>query len=764
MADIFTVDGVALVPADDSLPVRFSERFGTIPSLVIQRRGIALGALPDVWLGKEVTWEHDGTTYFIGDVVSVAPSFTQIGWVLTYQCLGIRNRLDHFPHTDDATGTDTSGYNLTLEDPAYDATRAGRTVGEILLDVLTMPANASAIDGHGLGGYTSLSPPTLPAATLADLAALTLIPPQPIYFTGERLGGGIDGFLQRWAPNSRFWPDRDGVFRILDLRTFSPQTLTMGTDPIEPSELTRDVSDCFQRVVVRGQPIAVMAILKLSLGQLIEVFTHDGYLTNAAAKAAWTPADFRRPGTAQDSGDCTCPSTTTVTVTSDDAAVFWSSNFWDASNRQGAVNLSSTSVVDYTQYWSARVVSNTALTAGGTSTLTLDSPLPHTSYDRYTLSGLASGGSVVWTQYEIANTDLWPRVAKQSTYPQPFINAGGGVTMISTALGCVLWSSSGSPPYNSFPLAFTYNGNGRVRFISPTYTVANNAPPSDVWVALPINTNPNEAAYPPDSGGPVYGGTSHTVDGLDKTLTVDAPFWRDPGQLGQILAYATDLFDAVSDAVVEGSVVYYGFYEDALTFGLSLTIEGDDGDGTYDTPWDGLALPVTQIDIEWPEGEGMEAKTTCRVSNRTSALPAQAFMHPEQSFLAIGGEEGAFDALAVGMKKIDPIGKLFEGGLDLNKVAPQDLNDLAPDFDRYTPKDLNDYGPGDLGRFIPGAETNKPANIASNPAEYFQSQGIATNPADYFRSQGIARSPEEFFGGGGEAMPEENLPPEGGPP
>lgn len=640
MADVFTVGGVTLDPTlDDFVPLRFSERFGTNPSLTLQRRGIALPGLPDPWLGKTATWTHNSTLYFTGDVVSVVPLYTAIGWTLTYQCLGFRNRLDWFPHTDSNSGIDTSTYNLMLEDPNYIPARAGRTVGQVLTDVLTMADNATAIDAAGLGGYTSLSPPTLPTATVADLAALDMIVPRPVYFTGEKLGSAIDGFLQQWAPNHRFWVQPDGKFRVMDLRAFTPQTLTMGTDPIEPTELSRDVGDCFQRVEVRGQPIAVLGVLKQSLGKITQNFGHDG-LTNAAAISAWNPNQFRQMGTAQDVGTCTCPTTTTITVTSADPTATWVANFWDQTHQQGTVNPSSSTITGVTQFWQARVVSNTALSAGGTSTLTIDNPLPSTAYDHYTITGLGTGGSVVWTQYQIADSSLWTKVVKQTTYPQPFIGPNGdAVARTSTAIGVVLWSNSGSPPYTTFPLQFTYNPvTGNVRFLSPTYFTANNAPPADVWVALPIQTNPNVAIEPPDLAGvPQYAGTSHTIDGLTKTLTIDAPYWRDPGQLAQVQAYTSNVLDSVKDASIEGAVVYYGFFADALTFGLALNVAGDDGAGAYTTGWESAALPVIGVDIEWPQGEGMDYRTTAHCSNRKQALSSAMFMHPERDLAGNGG-------------------------------------------------------------------------------------------------------------------------------
>lgn len=642
MSDVFTIGGTAVdLEAMDAIPIRFQERFGSIPTLTLQRRGVALQATPDPWLGKAVTWSHDGTTYFSGDVVSVSPSYQDdLGWAFTYQCLGLRNRLDYFPHTDSNTGIDTSPYNLTLEDPSYDAARAGRTVGQVLTDVLTMPANGAALVAAGVGNLTvSGSVYTLPAVTTADLAALAVVPPRPVYVTGEKLGDALDGLLSQWAPNCVLWIDAAANLRVLDKRNFAATTLTMGTDPIEPAALSRDAGDCFQRVAVRGRPIAVMAALKLSLGQITEDFAW-GTFTNAQAKANWTPAQFRQMGTSLDHGTCTCPSTTQVTITSASGATWAADGLDQANGIHAVINLSSSTITDVTQYWTARVVSNTA--TSGTTTLTLDNPLPHTGFDHYSLSGLAGGNAVVWTRYQLANSALWPRVTTQSTFPQPMINGAGGATLISSPIA-VVFRNDGS----SFPLAFTYNsGDGTLRFIYPTYIIGNNAAPQDIWVYLPINTNPNTATYPPDSGGsPAYAGTSHSVEGLSRTLTVTIDSWRDPASLSQVQAYASDLLDSVKDTVVEGSLTYYGMFASALTCGMALQVAGSG----YSTGWESLAgLAVVEVEVEWPQREGMDYRTTLHCSSRRHHYSSEMFLRPERTYLPMGFDGdpwgGAFDA------------------------------------------------------------------------------------------------------------------------
>ena len=730
MSDTFTIAGVPVdLNAEFADPIRFSEKFGAIPSLTIQKRGVALPGV-DPWVGKEITWTNDGTLRFVGDVVSVTPSFSGVGWVLTYQCLGLRNRLDWFPHTDSNTGVDSSQFNLMAENSLYDPARAGRTVGQILGAVLTMPTNAAWCNLCGIGNYTGLpTSPALPSVTTADLAAMTVIPPHEINVNGEKFGAALDGFVQQWAPNYRMWIDPGGNFRFKDLRTFPATTFTMGSDPVEPTDLSRDVGECFQRVVVRGQPIAVLAVLKLSNGDITENFAHDG-LTNSQAKAAWSPSDFQQPGKAQDTGSCTCTTTTTIVVTSSVGTTFWGANYWDQSHQQGWINVSSSTIPGYTQYWSARIVACTALSPGGSSTITIDAPLPDTSYNKYTITGLATGGSVVWTQYQIANTNLWPRVTKQTTYPQPLVSPGGGsVSLTSSAVGIILWSLNGSPPYMSFPSWFTFNSTtGNIRFASPTWMIANNAPPADVWVALPIQTNPNTAVEPPDVGSvPQFEGTSHTVDGLSKTLTVTQDDWRDPASLPQVQAYASDLLDTIKDAVIEGSVVYYGLYAPALTFGMGVNVAGADGGVlTYTTGWEAANLPVTGVDLDWTQGEGMLYRTTLHCSNRKDHCTAEMFMHPQRTGLRIGTESEVWNPY-----------NIPQPGSDKGKSKDDEPRDKREGAEKGGGDDKAAGKGGKAGMDGGGLfPTLKELGIPTDPAQWAAENGVPTDLGAYMQSIG----------------------------
>ena len=652
MADTFTIGGtVADMDALDAIPLRFTEVFGSIPTLTLQRRGIRLPGIPDPWLGKSIVWRNGGIVRFAGDVVSLNPHFDQrLGWVLTYQCLGRRFRLNWFPHTDSNTLTDTSSFNLTRTDPNYNAAKAGRAVGDILAAVLQMPNNANTSMSAGIGNYTG-SPGTyaLPAVTLADLATtagtpMAMIPPRPIYFTGEKFGDAIEAFLAQWAPNHRMWIDTAGNYRFLDLSDatdFPNTTLTMGTDPIEPTELARDTSNSYPRVVVRGQPIAVMAVLKQSLGQITQNFGWGG-MSSATAKANWNQKQFTQAAYGDNnqfptisSGTITSCTTTTVTVHSSVANENWVANYWDQTDgsvagtgHHGTVNLYSSVIPGmYTQCWSARIISNTALVAGGNSVLTIDSPLPNTTYDNYTVSGYANNGQVVWTAYKVVNTAMAARFTWQSTYPQAIINAAGTAASLVNSPIAIIQRADGT----SFPLSFTWDTSGNIRFIAPTYVMAGSPTPYptenfDIWIYMPVNTDALSVQSPTGGG---YAGTANTVEGLQKTLTVTIDQWTDPGQTTQMQAYADVLLKSLQDSVVEGQVVYYGWYAPAPTFGMALSIAGKDGAcPTYVTGWEGLNIPVRAVDVEWPQTSGQDYLTTMHVSNRKGVYDVSQFLRP----------------------------------------------------------------------------------------------------------------------------------------
>lgn len=721
---------------NNMIPVRFQERYGAVPQLTLQRRGIPLPGLPDPFLGQFVEWIHTdtgsvSTQRFAGEIVGMNPYFDdRLGWIIDYQCLGLRYVLDQFPNTDPNQLGDTTTFNLPVTDPSYyTINRSAYTCGKILAYVLGTDLSGTATTSNinvinmyqrGLGKYTLTTPSgvntwTPPSAMITDLNAIdavwspVMIPPRPVYFNGEKLGEAIDAFLSQWLPNWVFWVQPDGTFRFLNKRAFpTNNTLTMGTDHIEPGELSRETTTNYQRVQIRGQAIAQMALLKYSAGDLAEDF-------EGGVKGSWTSANFTAPGTALSYGSVSgWVGNTQFTVTPTVATGYlssWAANYWEQSGtipHQGTITLRASGLGSSVyQYFTAKVATDSGV-SGGTATITIDSDTAQyltgtpSSYDSYTMQGLtdvgSTGNSLCYLQYKIANTVLAQRIAPQATYPQAFVNsAGTGASLLSSPMGLILKTGG-----ISFPLAFTYYyrslGTGSpaydIRFVAPTFSIIGADPvvAGDIWVYLPIYTQELFITWPAIVSGVNYycdglsgrpSGTSNTVEGLKKTLVVTIDQWTDPAQATQMTIYAKDLLDSVKDTVVEGQVVYYDFWAPAFTCGNNLSVAGNDGAGAYTTGWEGLNLPVLGVTLIWPQTTGQQFITVIHCSNRRNVYGAIQFLRPARrpgySFLnQLAGATNLFGG-AVPQTSVEQgqagIDRVMPGGL-----APTAGTGLAPNL------------------------------------------------------------------------------------
>ncbi|WP_165063433.1 hypothetical protein [Paludisphaera rhizosphaerae] len=635
-----TVDGSPIELGSDSpWPAAMSLNLGGYSSLTLARRGGTLPGLVDPWMGKTVSLAIDGTTYFAGRIVDNEVSFPVGGLTTTYLCRDLRAEADRTALTDDYSLTDSAAYNFKSDSPFYSTSRSGKSVGEILADVLTMEVNASFLHSKGIGGYTvTAGPPTtytLPSSTLADLAALTLIPVQEIRVSGGKLLSALATWLESVQPNHRLHVMGDGTIRVFNLRSVSEHTFTLDFDKVNPPSLRRSVADCYQRVLIRGTPINEGKMYSTALGGLLEKFAWGSYTTNAAAKAAWRTTDYAQDQLARSEGTCTCTDTLTVVLTSNPTTQTWAANAWNQSHGQGYIRLWSTTLTGYSQSVTRLVTSNTSKSSGGTSTFTLDQPLPDLSYDHFTLYGVSSGASYVWRKYQVADSSVWAALQRQFSTPQHFIGSNGdSVSTTSYPIGSVCWSASGSPPYNEFPLFIHSidNDTGEIIFVAPTYNIAG-GPPADVRALLAVNTGTLEAVAPASG----YEGTSHDVEGLEETWLVTLPDWKDPGNQSNMEAYAQELLDSVKDSMVEGTVVLNDLWLDALSFGVGVSLTGDG----YTTGWEDLNLPVTGVNVTWNNQSASHWTTNLQVGNRFAPLGQAQFMRPERPPASSGW--GAFN-------------------------------------------------------------------------------------------------------------------------
>jgi hypothetical protein len=619
-------------------------------------------ALPDPWSAQPVTLTLSGILIFVGDVVGYVDRFMDsIGWVREYRCLGLRNRADYIPNTDSETLTDTSVYNLPGDDPSFIGSRAGLTVGQIVTQVLTGGPNASALNAAGIGAYASSMPSwTLPTLTVADLAALTVVPPWRVAISGERILQSLEQFVQTCHPNHWLHVQPDGTIRFLDMRSPTNNTLTLGGDArLGMPQLTRDYSDCYSQVEVRGNTLAVAMTLQTepwpgsssSDGGLQEDFAWGSY-TNTQAKNNWVPADFTQPtigaGNATDTGSCTCPDTQHVVVTSNNNTLTWAANYWSqaGTEAQGVIYLYADSISGISQLYQARIVANTALTAGGSSTLTLDRTLPAVTYNSYQIWGMAAGASVVWRKYKVTNPNIAAAMLPFFPYPVPIATSvvSNGAALTSTPAGFYYYPQNGtSAPYNLGTQSITLDPtNGLIYFDRPTAVIAGTTvvKPVNVIAFVPVATGALNVIVPSSGGSPGYAGTCYTVEGIQRTKIITVRDWTDASQNLNMTTFANEYLGSVDNVVVEGSFTYYGLLTQFLTCGTSgqgVSITGTSGATPYTTGWDAMNLPVVSAEVLFNSGpQGTSYQMNVGLSNRRGRYSADQFLRPGVSQVQLG--------------------------------------------------------------------------------------------------------------------------------
>lgn len=348
-------------------------------------------------------------------------------------------------------------------------------------------------------------------------------------------------------------------------------------------------------------------------------------------------------GGGTDAGTLTCTSTTEVVVTSADATKNWGANFWDqtSSGRKGRLWLFDNVITGIDQCYSAAIVSNTALTAGGTSTLTLTPPLPTTTFDTYVITGTGGPGSIVWRRYRPTDATIRQKLLRR--FPQPVaLRNSSGTSATLTTIPTASIKKGGAEG----PLGVDIDpDNGWFDMERPTVTLfgpaiasdaaaaADNIPDSvAVWAA--VNRGQLTATYPTDSkGSPVYAGTAYTVEGIAETYELPMPGWIDAGQSSQLASYAQEVHKALSDAVVEGQVTLERWHQSlATTPGQKIRLSA-----SWSHPWEGLDLFVAGVAIDFNEGTPT-FRTSLTISNRNAPLSAEFFQRPQVTGYTLFGD------------------------------------------------------------------------------------------------------------------------------
>lgn len=628
MATVVTIDGIT-VDLDNEVSLSsctFYKR-GSYPVFSFQRRGIDLPD-PDPYEGKSCVVTLDGTIRFRGRVTSTPPSWTGVGWVASYQALGQRWMGDLYPFIQESDGMNTASFNLSPDDSQFDATRAGRTVGQILTTCLGWATNTASLTAAGIV-YNS--------TTQADLDTLVHIPPRPVTINGDKLISAIEGFLDANAPNYALYIEpADGTLRFLNMRDVDPIDLTMGSYEGAPPVFGRDTSDCRQAVMVKGTPWTIPALVSLLDGGLSEDF---GYVlngvtvSNGTAKSIWTPDLFQSPSNTNSnsasSGVASVSTTTVITIDPADALQAWPANFWDQSStgRKAWVFLFAPSLGGaINQFHPARIVSNTALTAGGTCTITIDSPLNAgvmASYTTFAIYGMAGGLLNCWRKYKINNSAIVAKLADRFQAPVPFVSSVAPSASLTTVPAATIIKNG-----QELPATFVLDkSSGHVYFDLPTSllfrTPTGAVAPDDIRVMLAVYSDTNNVRVPASG----FEGTSYTQCGLQDEMTIFLGDWRDPLNKSQVQTWAQNVLDCVKDIQLSGSVEVYNKVDDAMSMGCGVNLIGSG----YSTGYETANIPIVGYTLMWEQPGAAHIWTSViEYSNRCNPFGAEDFMTPQR--------------------------------------------------------------------------------------------------------------------------------------
>lgn len=669
--------------------------------------------------GAAVSMTIDGTLAFSGAISEHQAAQAPTGWTHGYTALSNRWLADKVPITA-TDGTGTAYFNRTPDDDYYLPTDAGLSVGTIFTRVLTNVTTATALNALGIGGYTSLTPPTLPAALIADLALLTVVPPTPVILSGANIFNQLAQFLSRWHPKYALEVTPAGLIRISDTTSatrFVPRTITLcgpagPADPCPWPKVSRSVRQCATRIVVVGGPNVTTAMLSLVDGTLAEGFS-------STDKTNWTLKAFTQPSGATDYGTVSANTSNTATISSHDATFAFAVNAW--SNNQAWITLSSTINTGIAVMEGRPVTANTALVAGGTATITWDASWPVTTsnYDHYRLVGSSGGLIDTWRLYyprepHTGNTGLntWvgahlvPRSAKLVKWSNSTTSRSEYYTTASIIGGLgskqmVPWNLYPAPSIGGFrfvyPTVKAFGQDSALNAGSPT-TVAGGLP-ADVQILALFSLGPLTVTVPPDvSGVPQYQGLAYTQSGIQWTEYLNYPDWLFAGDTSSFTTLATEHLAALQDPVIEGEASWYVAGSTPswawMTFANSLNIAVNGGS----SDWTSINATIRSIRFKpVASAEGMTHIISFGFSTRRKPFSGdELYAHPRfAEGQTLGLQDGSEGALFGGFL---PSMQSFAEGIGSGPATSQP-GDYSPGraneaFGSGVPTAM---GPGDLG-------------------------------------------------------------------
>lgn len=624
----------------------------------------------DSWIGEKLELSINGTVVFTGVVRNrQAVHSDDTGISYAYTAFGTESFMDDWPVVSPFDGTGSVTFNQATTDPGYDPTYDGMSIGEMILAVLQEPETVEYLKTHNIGRYNDAG--EIDPRTVTDLEAGFLgdyRPSRPVTFAGDQLLQTIRSVIQSAAPNYRMWfesvdeapPDEPLdptqqylLIRFADLREVA-DTLDIDISQNPAPSLNRSTADSYSRVVVRGGPDIRPVILDMDDGDLAEDFAMPPWLTtNAAAKAAWNigtwlDADTRKqikgtclcrrpntePGDPTDPTDPLLADPNWLLVNPDDNTLTWGEDDYNQSSDglAGFLYVSREPTTDWQDMVNRRVVYNSALTAGGTSYLQLDDPLPFNDFTKFTMVPGIWPGSLTWRRYSVERlTAQGKSIAKYAQpafpVPMPWVNTDGtALAETYAAVATIYFTPDGSAEqrFATCNLAVDRKNDAIILdrpsvsfFGQPASLETGGASvdgqPENIRVLLPVSLSPLEVIEPPDvSGSPVYEGTSYTEDGVERTQFVNMADWVSDSDTAPMRLWAQQVLDSIKDTVVEGQAMVYT-YEPVLHPGVRVTFSDPCMAGVYDN----YATNVYACMLRFNHGNGpVNYHTEFALSNR----------------------------------------------------------------------------------------------------------------------------------------------------
>lgn len=666
---------------------------------------------------------------FVGDLDRPEGGVVAEGYQWNYTCTDLKWRADRVTLTA-LDGSGTTSFNLPGDDFSFYFAVNGRTVGQILTALLQEATNAASLDAAGVGAYVSLSPPTLPADTLTDLAALNVVPPEAVRLSGESLLNLLEQFLQRWHPQYALWVEATGIIRIRSIFTLPAVPVALpaadgtGADVDWPT-VNVDCTDCYSSWSIRGLDI-----------QTAYLSVHDGTLSEAwtgTLESSWTINDFLQPKDGADDGAASGVTSTSCTVHSDHATAHWVTNFWSGGDQAGWIYLYNPAGAGLELYEMRPAISCTSLSPGGSATVNWDPSLPlsSTGYTRYRLIGLATPKALVGRDFHVRepstgkvdrDTIVGARMVPRSPKGMPIANLSRAFNVFYP-YAYVQWSQTGAYPWFEVPINVQLDPiRGHIVLTEPaviksaglagTSAVLKQKYPTtfaeglfyDLKVLVPYNRGSLDARAPASGEA----GTAHTTYGISRTKLEHRDDFNWVGDSTSLALLAAERLACVKDAVVEGNIAWHELPGDFDPFvpGFSLSISASGSS----TPLDGLSLPVRTCVIRWHD-EGPSLHTvSMRFSNLKRPFQGDTlYTHPA---LSQGGawanSDDVWAAAPIGREVYDTSGNVvgFEGSAN-----GDDYNLLAAESGQVSASDLPTNQGGNLG---PGGSADPLGDIVAN--------------------------------------------------